>query len=90
MPSNESDFTALILLSAADQPDVEASLRSVLMPFTLEIREVQKISLRGRLILGLLIACDPVHVLAIEADLAAFGADSGFDVAIDYTQEGAD
>ena len=90
MASNQSDFTALILLSAADQPGIEDSLRSVLAQFALEIREIQRIALRGRLILGLLIACDPAHVLAIEADLIAFSADSGCDVAIDYSQENTD
>ncbi len=90
MASHQSELTALILLSASDQPGVEESLRSVLRPFTLEVREVQKIALRGRLILGVLIVCDAAHVQAIEADLIAFGADSGFDLAIDYSQESAD
>ena len=90
MASDQSDFTALVLLSTSDQPGVEESLRSVLAPFTLEVREIQKIALRGRLILGLLLVCDAAHVLAIEADLMAFGADSGFDLAIDYSQQSAD
>jgi len=87
MATRQCDFTALILLSAADQPGVEDSLRAVLEPFTLEIREVQKIALRGRLILGFLIACDPAHVLAIEADINAFSLASGIDVAIDFSEE---
>ena len=87
MATRQYDFTALILLSAADQPGVEDSFRAVLEPFTLEIREVQKIALRGRLILGFLIACDPAHVLAIEEDINAFSLASGIDVAIDYSEE---
>ena len=90
MAPKEYDFTALILLSAADKPGVEESLRAVLEPFTLEIREVQKIALRGRLILGLLIACDPAHVLAIEEDINAFSLASGLDVAIDYSENSAE
>ncbi len=85
MASTQSPFTGLILLSSRDIPGVEESLRAVISPFALEIREVQKIQLRGRLILGLLIACDPAHASAIEDDLSAFSLNSGFDVAIDYS-----
>jgi phosphoserine phosphatase len=87
MASTQSDFTALILLSSTDKPGVEESLRAVLEPFTLEIKEVQRIALRGRLILGLLVSCDPAHVLAIESDINAFSEGSGIDVAIDYSEE---
>ncbi|MEI6294806.1 MAG: ACT domain-containing protein [Actinomycetes bacterium] len=87
MPALQNDFNALILLSANDEPGVEASLRAVLEPFSLAIVDLQKIALRGRLIIGLLITCDPAHVRAIEADLLAFGESSGFDLAIDYSEE---
>lgn len=89
MAPDQNEFTALILLSSKDQTGVEESLRSVLAPFTLEIREVQRIALRGRLILALLVACDPAHVLAIEEDLNSFSERSGIDVAIDYSDEGS-
>jgi predicted amino acid-binding ACT domain protein len=89
MAQRQYDFTALILLSSSDKPGIEESLREVLEPFSLEIREVQKIALRGRLILGLLIACDPAHVLAIEEDINAFSVASGIDVAIDYSEADA-
>ncbi len=89
MAQQQYDFTALILLSAASQPGVEEALLSVLQPFTLEIREVQKITLRGRLIIGILIACDPAHVLAIEEDINAFSLSTGMDVAMDFSEAGA-
>ena len=85
MASSSYEFTGLILLSSGDRPGVEESLREVLAPFTLEIREVQKIKLRGRLILGMLIACDPAHSGAIADDINAFSVNSGIDVAIDYS-----
>ena len=85
MASNSYEFTGLILLSSGDRPGIEESLREVLAPFTLEIREVQKIELRGRFILGMLIACDPAHAVAIADDISTFSVNSGIDVAIDYS-----
>jgi hypothetical protein len=49
MAPDQNEFTALILLSSNDHSGAEESLRSVLAPFTLEIREVQRIALRGDL-----------------------------------------
>jgi predicted amino acid-binding ACT domain protein len=90
MASSSYEFTGLILLSSRDEPGIEESLREVLSPFTLEIREVQRINLRGRLIIGMLIACDPAHAGAIEEDINAFSLGSGIDVAIDYSPSAAD
>ena len=87
MAADQNECTALILLSSSNTPGVEESLRAVLEPFTLKIKEVQRIALRGRLILGFLIACDPAHVLAIEADINVFSESSGIDVAIDFSEE---
>ena len=87
MAADQNEFTALILLSSKDSPGVEESLLAVLEPFTLKMIELQKIALRGRLILGLLIACDPAHVLAIEEDINAFSESSGIDMAIDFSEE---
>jgi len=86
MAALKNEFNALILLSSKEEPGVEDSLRAVLEPFTLTIEEIQRIALRGRLILGFLITCDRAHVHAIEADLVEFGARTGFDVAIDYSE----
>ncbi|MEJ0014623.1 MAG: ACT domain-containing protein [Actinomycetota bacterium] len=91
MPSLQSSqssgyqFTGLILLSSDDKPGVEESLRAVLEPFSLEIQEIQRIALRGRLIIGILIALDPAHAPAIEEDINAFSLSSGLDVAIDFS-----
>lgn len=85
MASSSYQCTGLILLSTKDEPGIEESLREVLAPFTLEIRAVQRINLRGRLIIGMLIACDPAHAGAIQNDIDAFSLSSGIDVAIDYS-----
>jgi len=83
------DFTALILLSTAFGSGAEESLREVLAPFSLEILDTQRISLRGKLIVGILIGCDPAHVLAIEEDILNWSTATGFDAAIDYSEGGA-
>jgi predicted amino acid-binding ACT domain protein len=86
MALDESKFSALILLSAADDPEIEGRLMDALSPFSIKILDTQRISLRGRLIIGVHIACDPAHVLAIESDLIEFGEKNGVDVAIDYSE----
>lgn len=86
MAQDQSPFNALILLSAEDRPGLEDALLEVLAPFSLKIEEKQRIALRGRLILGVLITCDPAHVLAIEEDLIQFGTSHSVDVAIDYSE----
>ena len=85
MASTDYEFSGLILLSTNDSSGVEESLVEVLKPFTLKILDVQKIQLRGRLIIGMLIACDRAHAVAIEEDINAFSQSSGFDVAIDFS-----
>ena len=85
MPPAQNQITGLILLSTVDQDGVEDSLREVLAPFTLEILEVQRIRLRGRLILGMLIAFDPAHAFAIDGDINDFSQRSGIDVALDFS-----
>ena len=90
MPAPHYQFTGLILLSSEDKPGIEDSLRATLEPFTLEIREVQKIALRGRLILGMLIALDPAHASAVAEDIEAFSLQTGLDVAIDFSVADSD
>ncbi len=85
MPPAQNQITGLVLLSAPDKEGIEESLREVLAPFTLEILEVQRIALRGRLILGLLIAFDPAHANAISSDINEFSQNSGIDVALDFS-----
>ena len=85
MPPPKNQITGLILLSTGDQNRVEESLRAVLEPFSLEILEVQRIALRGRLILGMLITFDLAHAQAINADINEFSQRTGIDVALDFS-----
>jgi len=87
MTSPQPAFTSLIILAAEDKPGVEGELLAVLEPFSLKVKETQRIALRGRLIIGVLIELDPAHALAIESDLEEFGAGTGYDVAMDYSED---
>ena len=90
MPPAQNYMTGLILLSATTDSGAEEALRAVLEPFTLEILEVQKIELRGRLICGFLIAFDPAHAHAISDDINQFSHDTGIDAALDYSEIAAE
>ena len=80
-------YTSLIIVACADKPGVYEELAEVLEPFTLTIAKVEQIALRGRLILGVLIELDPAHALAVESDLVEFGERTGYDVAMDYSED---
>ena len=88
MALGKYDFTALILISTGEGLSAEESLQEVLAPFSLEILETQRIALRGKLIVGILIGCDPAHVLAIEKDILQWSHKTGIDAAIDYSEDG--
>jgi predicted amino acid-binding ACT domain protein len=87
MTAPKFTVTGLVLVSATNEPGVEEKVLAVLEPFTIEINEIQRIALRGRLIIGILIGFDPVHAPAIEADINAFSENSGIDAAFDYSSE---
>jgi len=87
MSSPTAPFTSLIILASEDKSGVEEELLAVLAPFTLTVKTIERIALRGRLIIGVLIELDPAHALAIEADLVEFGAKTGYDVAMDYSED---
>ena len=86
MPPAQNRISGLILLSTVERDGVEESLRAVLAPFTLEILDIQRIALRGRLIIGMLISFDPAHAQAIDEDINEFSRSSGIDVALDFSE----
>jgi len=81
------EFTGLILLASQDKPEIPEQLMEILSPFTISISDVQKIQVRGRLIMTVLFGLDPAHAEAIESDLIKFGDDSGCDIAVDFAEE---
>ena len=88
MNATNPEFTGLILLASQDKPEAPQELLDVLSPFVITIIDVQKIQVRGRLIMTVLFGLDPAHADAIESDLMKFGDESGYDVAVDFAIEG--
>lgn len=87
MPSeNISQFTGLILVSGQDRPGIMADLMTTLSEFSVRIIDVQQISIRGRLILAVLISLDQAHAEAIAIDLDHLQNRSGLDIAIDFAE----
>ena len=76
---------AILLISGPGfQSDLDASkvtITTTLNPFALEIKEIQSICLGGRVIIALLIDCDPAHLPAIEQDLKVALDPLSFDIA---------
>jgi predicted amino acid-binding ACT domain protein len=83
----KAEFTGLILLASQDKPEIPDQLLGVLSPFSISILDVQKIQVRGRLIMTILFELDPAHADAIETDLLQFGTDFGHDIAVDFALE---
>lgn len=82
----KNTYTGLVLLSGVDAPGVTQALFSALSPFSLSILDIEQVVIRGRLILTALIALDPAHATAIEADLMETAKVLNLDLAIDYTE----
>ncbi len=87
MSDKKPEFTGLILLASKDRPEIPEKLLEVLSPFSISILDVQKIQVRGRLIMTVLFGLDPAHANAIESDLIKFGDDTGYDIAVDFASE---
>ena len=84
MVKQEFSDTGLVLVSTTDDEGVQEKVLAVLAPFTITIIDLQKIQLRGRIILGILIGLDLAHAPAISADIDAFSQESGIDAAFDW------
>lgn len=87
MPSEKIlQFTGLILVSGQDRPGIMADLMTTLSEFSIRIIDVQQISIRGRLILTVLISLDQAHKAAIANDLDHLQKKSGLDIAVDFAE----
>jgi phosphoserine phosphatase len=62
-------FTGLILLSGVDKPGITEGLFATLAPFAVTILDIEQVVIRERVILTVLLAVNPAHAKAIEADL---------------------
>ncbi len=81
-----SNYTGLILLSGMDSPGVTEALFTSLQDFAISILDIEQVVIRGRLILTVLISCDPVHEEAIIADLEKTAADLDLDLAVEFSE----
>ena len=74
---------AIVLISGVDSSAASDSANRILSSYNLNIADTQSISMAGRLILAILIDCDPAHVPAIEDELRQELGQLSLDVAIE-------
>ena len=78
-------FTGLILLTGKDKPGITATLFETLAPFSLTVLDIEQVVIRERLILTLLIACNPAHTEAIDTDLEELSKTLDVDIATSFS-----
>ena len=78
-------FTGLILLTGIDKPGITATLFETLAPFSLTVIDIEQVVIRERLILTLLIACNPAHTEAIDTDLEELSKTLDVDIATSFS-----
>lgn len=83
-------YTGLILLSGQDSPGITQALFSALSPFAVTIVDIEQVVIRDRLILTVLIALNPKHAQAVEADLSECAASLDVDIAVSFSHSNPD
>ena len=81
----KDQFSGLILLTGIDKPGITATLFETLAPFSLTVIDIEQVVIRERLILTLLIACDPAHSEAIDTDLIDLSKNLDVDIATSFS-----
>ncbi len=84
MSSEKSQYTGLILLSGIDTPGLTQALFETLSPFAITILDIEQVVARDRVILTVLIALNPDHSEAIDADLNECALRLGVDIATSF------
>ncbi len=79
-------FTGLILLSGEDKPGITEGLFETLSPFAVTILDIEQVVIRERVILTVLLAVNPAHAKAIEADLEECSTRLGVDIATAFEE----
>ncbi len=80
---NPPQTTLLITLTGRDRPGVTYRLFSILARHQLSVMDVEQVVIRGRLVLGVLLACDVAPDLtAIHRAVSAVAADLGLEAEI--------
>jgi phosphoserine phosphatase len=83
--NEKEEFTGLILLTGIDKPGITATLFETLAPFSLTVLDIEQVVIRERLILTLLIACNPAHSEAIDSDLEELSKTLDVDIATSFS-----
>jgi phosphoserine phosphatase len=80
---NQPRTTLLITLTGRDRPGVTSRLFTALARFPLSVADIEQVTIRGRLILGVLVVCDePPDLTAIYRVVTGLGADLGLEAEI--------
>src|ERR1700756_2792039 len=80
---NLARTTLLITLTGRDRPGVTSRLFSALARFPLSVADIEQVTIRGRLVLGVLVSCDvPPDLTAIYRAVSELAADLGLEAEI--------
>src|SRR5580693_6745526 len=80
---NQSRTTLLITLTGRDRPGVTSRLFGALARFPLIVADIEQVTIRGRLVLGVLVSCDePPDLTAIYRAVTDLAADLGLEAEI--------
>src|SRR5580692_6613630 len=80
---NQSRTTLLITLTGRDRPGVTARLFGALARFPLSVADIEQVTIRGRLVLGVLVTCtEPPDLTAIYGAVSDLAADFGLEAEI--------
>ena len=80
---NQPRTTLLITLTGRDRPGVTARLFGALARFPLSVADIEQVTIRGRLVLGVLVSCtEPPDLTAIYGAVSDLAADLGLEAEI--------
>ena len=80
---NQPRTTLLITLTGRDRPGVTSRLFGTLAHFPLSVADIEQVTIRGRLVLGVLVSCDePPDLTAIYRAVTDLAADLGLEAEI--------
>jgi phosphoserine phosphatase len=80
---NQSRITLLITLTGRDRPGVTSRLFTTLARFPLSVADIEQVTIRGRLVLGVLVGCDaPPDLTAIYGAVTELAGDLGLEAEI--------
>jgi phosphoserine phosphatase len=80
---NPPRTTLLITLTGRDRPGVTSRLFAALARFPLSVADIEQVTIRGKLVLGVLVACEvPPDLTAIYAAVTALAGDLGLEAEI--------